>query len=1012
MPLLHKKPFSPEEYPFDLKESDEVFVCHSTGEIFKDYDDFCERIILCNSLVWSCSLTGRSHLTYQEAAASEDKVKRLLKRFPMELREPVLFLSSICERRSLVELAEEVFSFVKDRFFIGETVEVEFPEGQVSCHVLSVVPPTEQELEALKGKKDKDERHFPPASAYKYEVERMDNGKEATVDSSQVSRKKSAYSKDKNRLYIKQFVRNDQGIWRLKESTNTKYGINKIKFSKIFCGDAPDMNPKKPQKQRKPSPDKMKKQGTINNYFKSSSKKFGLSPRKSPKKGEMSTTDLKKARRRRRSKKEIEEDKVKDEAMKKEMKLKKKALIMESRAKYNEFVRKWNMKREDLECEDLKELPNLHPVECKNLANEYFGDVAMFMEFFYAFNRILETKDFFPHGISFELLARSVTVNEPAGPLSDILQLLICRIFGLLEGELEEIKQTDLKVNPYFIFDRRDSERKKLSALAARTEMWVRKHHGVPLDKLQLDTSTISEMVRLHLLTSGSMSDKSKEAKWRYQARGGYCNSDDPGIQLRIDHPEIIEKLGSQSIFELETGEKIEVIRCLMNQILTYSATRDIIEEGCEKAKQCRVELRALRAEQTRKEKEEAIRLKDLKKAGLLTADQQAEAEKEKEKEDGGEKEETTRERELRSGIIGEKKPNIQTMTHELNEALRSAQMAPLGMDRAHRRYWLFPSVPGLFVEDCVSDKGPCLPKCTPSATFNHEDSMAYIKRLFKESSNKENISDKQENILTPSPKKLLSEKNGETTPIPRTRTKSESQPLLPLTCWADPENCPVHGINVSRPMWSYVKDQNELERLIQSLNMRGVRERKLRESLVDEKEKIVQILEDFPIHLFSAVGEDYELDANVKLRNHKILKPYESSFCGYPKDCPLDDIVEGTLRDLILETEEKISAGALGYLKVKDRDVWRSAIANNSYDKQCKLLTWGSRTREEDEEQPIEVEEMEVDDEDETDSRCSTPSLEVRSSSTRSYPKGFTPVPQRQVVQDLASAIIQSNKA
>ncbi|KAF6198760.1 hypothetical protein GE061_006782, partial [Apolygus lucorum] len=493
-----------------------------------------------------------------------------------------------------------------------------------------------------------------------------------------------------------------------------------------------------------------------------------------------------------------------------------------------------------------------------------------------------------------------------------------------------------------------------------------------------------------------------------YQARGGYGNNDDPGIQLRIDHPGIIEKLGSRSVFELETSEKIEVIRCLQNQILSYSATRDQIEEGCEKAKQCRVELRALRAEQTRKEKEEAIRLKDLKKAGLLTPEQQALAEKEKEKEDAGEKEESTRERELRSGIIGEKKSNIQSMTHELNEALRSAQMAPLGMDRAHRRYWLFPSVPGLFVEDGDRYKGPCLPKCTPSAAFNHEDSMVYIKRLFKESSNKENISDKQENILTPSPKKLLSEKNGETTPTPRSRTKSESQTLLPLTCWADPENCPVHGTNVSRPMWSFVKDQNELERLIQSLNKRGVRERKLRESLLDEKDTIEQILEDFPIHLFSAVGDDFELDSNTKLRNHKIMKPYESSFCGYPEDCPLDDIVEGTLRDLILETEEKISAGALGYLKVKDREVWRSAIANNSYDKQCKLLTWGSRTREEDEEQPIEVEEMEVDDEDETDSRCSTPSLEVKSSSTRSYPKGFTPVPQRPVVQDLASAIIQ----
>ncbi|KAL1122829.1 hypothetical protein AAG570_003155 [Ranatra chinensis] len=85
MPLLHKKPFIPNEFQLDLKESEEVFFCKLTREIFRDYDEFCERIILCNSLVWSCSLTGRSHLTYQEAVASEERVKRLLKRFPMEV---------------------------------------------------------------------------------------------------------------------------------------------------------------------------------------------------------------------------------------------------------------------------------------------------------------------------------------------------------------------------------------------------------------------------------------------------------------------------------------------------------------------------------------------------------------------------------------------------------------------------------------------------------------------------------------------------------------------------------------------------------------------------------------------------------------------------------------------------------------------------------------------------------------------------------------------------------------
>ena len=54
------------------------------------------------------------------------------------------------------------------------------------------------------------------SSLYRYEVERMDTGEEAEVGAELISRKKSCYTKDKNRLYIKQFVHLDNGYWRLK----------------------------------------------------------------------------------------------------------------------------------------------------------------------------------------------------------------------------------------------------------------------------------------------------------------------------------------------------------------------------------------------------------------------------------------------------------------------------------------------------------------------------------------------------------------------------------------------------------------------------------------------------------------------------------------------------------------------------------------------------------------------------------------------------------------------------
>lgn len=44
-----------------------------------------ERIILCNSLVWSCELTGKKNMTYKEAQDCELESKKMLNDFPNEV---------------------------------------------------------------------------------------------------------------------------------------------------------------------------------------------------------------------------------------------------------------------------------------------------------------------------------------------------------------------------------------------------------------------------------------------------------------------------------------------------------------------------------------------------------------------------------------------------------------------------------------------------------------------------------------------------------------------------------------------------------------------------------------------------------------------------------------------------------------------------------------------------------------------------------------------------------------
>lgn len=119
-----------------------VFMMFFSNLHFREY---CERIILVNSMVWSCEMTGKNNLTYSEALQSEKAARKLLRDFPMELRIPILYLAQRTKRCSFAEMSEDIFNFVRDRYFVGETVEVCL-EGDTfrESHILSVTAQKQQ----------------------------------------------------------------------------------------------------------------------------------------------------------------------------------------------------------------------------------------------------------------------------------------------------------------------------------------------------------------------------------------------------------------------------------------------------------------------------------------------------------------------------------------------------------------------------------------------------------------------------------------------------------------------------------------------------------------------------------------------------------------------------------------------------------------------------------------------------------------------------------------------------
>ncbi|XP_076283321.1 ATP-dependent chromatin assembly factor large subunit isoform X3 [Lasioglossum baleicum] len=934
MPLLRKQPFQRLHVSSDFKDDDEVFHCQVTNEIFKDYNEFCERIILCNSLIWSCCITGRSNMTYEEALQCEENAKRSLKEFPMELRIPILYLASKTNRSSFNEMAEDVFLFAKDRYFVGEMVEASFTEDSwCECHVLQVIAPSEQQIKAYMKENSPQEQHYhPSAKLFRYEVEQLDCGDSDVsqlmiVEAAQVRRKKQQYSRERNKIFLRQLCeQNETGIWIVKDSVLQKYGISKVRFDTIFTGPPPDYTSrvKKPIKH---------KQESIEKFLTANISKPKTEKKPDPlKKVNQAGVDIKKSRKPRMNGKFKEELKAKALEEKAKLKEENRELRKEQKLKLAAlaaYVKQWNKPREDLECENLAPIPQ--PVPVKTIvSNDKFGDCCMILEFLEFFNEELEVNSYFSGGFTLDLLEKALLAKEASGPWSDLLQLLLSSIFKFQSDEEDEIRASDTVANDNTANEGVSSLTKGLAT-----------YHGCKLSELTLDHTTLSEILRQHLLSSGERIGEAA-SKWRYSQRGGYTNEDDPAFLMKTKEAHILRQLSNCSVHEFNFDDKLKIAACLINQLLTFASVRDVIEERHEKVHLAKKELRSFVLAEQKREKEEKEKMREREK----------------------DKEPKTVPKKITRGNCEEekKKEEYETKLKELQQASKDDQMMLyLGSDRAYRRYWRLLSIPGIFVENDGTGVGTCLPEGTPyqPGLQDRESTYEYLRNKFEdEFSDKENSFKKAKK----SPKKVtFSDKNGLKSPrkeikqeftdknglkssprkdvLARKEMKQEFFDVRKnlMACTGDNE-CPVHRQR-PEPQWSFFGTQGDIEALIDSLNSRGIREGELRNNIVQEMTSLISIIEECPRHKLNPEV----FSGPIKEPSNKTIKKnkYENANLNYPPDVPIEEVFEFTLRDFILELEDKIKAGCLGSLKVNSRDAWRRMVRNRLTDQQCDKLVY-----------------------------------------------------------------------
>ncbi|XP_043709053.1 DDT domain-containing protein DDB_G0282237-like [Telopea speciosissima] len=142
MPLFKRKPFFLVEPPNDLEPNEQVFQVRFTKEIFRDYPTYLQKLNLYRQRVWTCKVTGKTSLTYEEALVSEQRATEKVQQFPKELMEPVLHMIQFSMLK-LGDLVKSICTKLQERFMEGLEVNGRKDNCVYPCKILRVLEDVE-----------------------------------------------------------------------------------------------------------------------------------------------------------------------------------------------------------------------------------------------------------------------------------------------------------------------------------------------------------------------------------------------------------------------------------------------------------------------------------------------------------------------------------------------------------------------------------------------------------------------------------------------------------------------------------------------------------------------------------------------------------------------------------------------------------------------------------------------------------------------------------------------------
>lgn len=352
-------------------------------------------------MAWTCALTGKSELTFQEAVESEAAAQSSLGSVSPGLQRAMLFLTGTIATTKFNDICHFLWSYTSCRYFVNEEVEVMHHNEKKMAKIVKVFPPGRTTWESLS-----DVCFGADPSGFKYDVMSTSGSKKPfrmACPADRISRPKGNLTKDRVKLFMKQHVNTSkrQTITTVKESSIQAMKLDKLKWEDVFAGPLPSLDP-----------DDESLPTRIRNKHRVSAAAASQSPEKGDRRKQSGGSEKKSGKpgpkpQDPEEKKQRLEEQRKRQAEKKRMDRQK---VREEKLKHAKQQAEWSRKRDDLECDDLKPLPSGFPIQCL-IPNALFGDSIAIMEFYHNFDEFFDLKEIFPHGFTFDLLQRISTLR-------------------------------------------------------------------------------------------------------------------------------------------------------------------------------------------------------------------------------------------------------------------------------------------------------------------------------------------------------------------------------------------------------------------------------------------------------------------------------------------------------------------------------------------------------------------------------------------------------------------------